>query len=290
MIGGFPPVIGGGSGNSNTFDFTQPGHTFGPGNWIRVFADAEYSLAQADTFDNSQAVAVVTAVNGDVFTAQTEGRNIGAVTVDEDNDPLVSGRMYYLSKTRAGFLTKNVPVVKGEISKPCFVQETLSINSGIIVPQRPLIVGEGGGDNPGYDEIEFINCVEPETIVLIAGVWTALPCLEAKVQPNALTSKMIVKGTFNGDRQFNTADPVCIRLLRNGTPVGIGVGAGVACYGRLWTLVFNESFLYVDEPNTLAEVTYTFEAFCAAGNTIHLNTDAASAFAGCSSLIVSEYV
>jgi hypothetical protein len=290
VLGAFPPVTAASSGaGSNVFTFTQAGHTFGPGNWIRVVADATYGLAQADTFDNSQATAVVISVSGNDFNAQTEGRNIGAVTVDDTGAALLPGIVYYLSETVAGFLTPNKPVIKGKISKPCYVRETVAINSGTIIPQRPLVVGEGGG-GPIVDEIEFINCSDPETIVLAAGVWTAIPCLEAKVSPSSLASEMIIEGVFNGDRAVNTVAPVCIRLLRNGTPIALGAGPGVACWGRLWTTVFIESFLHVDTPNTLADVTYTFEAFCASNNTIYLNTDVATGFNGSSTLMVTEYI
>ncbi len=138
-------------------------------------------------------------------------------------------------------------------------------------------------------DMAFINYNTQHTIVLPAGVWTPIPGITASITPKSAASVIEIDAVMNGDRAVNNVPPTCIRLLRNGVPVGVGVGPGVSCYGRLFTTVFFQPITYIDSPVTVNPLTYTFEAYNASGNTIHLNTDAAAAFSGMSTLILKEW-
>jgi hypothetical protein len=138
-------------------------------------------------------------------------------------------------------------------------------------------------------DMSFLNYTGQHTIVLPAGVWTLIPGMTSTLTPKSAASVIAVKAVMNGDRLLNNVPATAIRCLRNGVPIGNGVGAGVNCYGRLFTVVFFEPFLHVDSPITVLPCVYTFEAYNAAGNTIYLNTDSVAGFSGSSTLLLEEF-
>jgi hypothetical protein len=148
IVGGEAPV--GPNTDANFVTITQAGNTFVVGDWIRVDTDdatgpVSYTLAEATTLANAQCVGVVVEilVAGSQFVLQFSGYNIGSVTQDDQFAPIVSSNVYYLSGTRAGYITSIDPGLTGLISKPLYISEQTTmfpqgLDNGYILPQRPL--------------------------------------------------------------------------------------------------------------------------------------------------------
>ncbi len=136
------PASGGGGSDSNFHTVTQPGNTFGIGDWVYVSGDTTYSRAIATTLAPSQSVGVVT-TNGDPdFIIQFAGFNSNTVTgaVDSVGDPvaIVSGTTYYLSEIEPGQICPTSPLAATSYSKPVFTSESHTSGTGFVLPQRPL--------------------------------------------------------------------------------------------------------------------------------------------------------
>ena len=152
IVGGAAPSSGGGGSgtDSNIKSIFQAGHPFIPGDVLRVDTVAvggpvQYALAQANTFDNSQAVGVVCltpAPTANTFSLQECGYNIGSITTDYLGVAVVAKTIYYLSPTVAGKVTSINPTAPGQFSRPVYSCEqgvaTAGVNAGWILPQRPL--------------------------------------------------------------------------------------------------------------------------------------------------------
>jgi len=148
IVGGEAPV--GPNTDANFVTITQAGNTFVVGDWIRVNTDdatgpVSYTLAEATTLANAQCVGVVVEilVAGSQFVLQFSGYNTGSVTQDDQFAPIVSSNVYYLSGTRAGYITSIDPGLTGLISKPLYISEQTTmfpqgLDNGYILPQRPL--------------------------------------------------------------------------------------------------------------------------------------------------------
>lgn len=150
IIGGQPPNGGGGGGgtNPNIVTINQPGHGLNVSQIVRLAGDTIYVPAQANTLANSQAVGVVIQViDANNFVLQTEGYNIGAITVDDLGNPVVPTTVYYLSATLAGSITAIPPATVGQATKPIFICEhQVGVSRGYILEQRPLAVSAGTTD------------------------------------------------------------------------------------------------------------------------------------------------
>jgi hypothetical protein len=136
---------GGGSGGSanNTATVVQPGNTFAIGDALYISADNTFSLANAySTFNAAQAEWVITSIPiaGNTFTVQQGGKIQGIITTDDTASPITSGMMYYISPTvgQEGKLTSTEPTGAGEYSKPFYIQQVASSNTGWILDQRTL--------------------------------------------------------------------------------------------------------------------------------------------------------
>lgn len=150
VVGGEPPIGDDpGDDDPSIVTITQVGHGFVEEDWIYISADLTYAKAiSSGTFKQANAVGVVIEViDANTFRYQTEGYNIGTVTQDDAGNPIVSSTIYFLSTSVAGRLQATAPIVAGQYSKPCYVQDNLAMNSGDILPQRPLVVelGPPGG-------------------------------------------------------------------------------------------------------------------------------------------------
>lgn len=250
-----------------------------------------YELAVANTYNTSYGVGMIRILDVNTFTIQEVGYFAGMDQVPpvpggvaNSAVPLTNGVPYFLSASplTAGQITTVEPTIPN-FSKPMFSAD--QTNAGWILPMRPNANGGGGG---GEDEIDFANCTGQSTIVLPAGVWTDIPCMEVTVTSNSINSRMVIDSVMNGDRL--TVAAVYYRLVRNGVPVGVGVGGGTICYGRYFTVTFDVSYLFVDVPGLAGAVTYKIQAMAPGGNTVYLNTDSTTAFAGCSTMVVEEFV
>lgn len=144
---GAPMPIGPGGGaadESQIVDINQPGNTFGIGDWVRVIANNFYSLANAQTFQNSQSVGVVIKSGNPSFTIQFSGYNSNTVTnaVDFAGNPIpiVAGTTYYLSDVigQEGKITPTPPTARGTAVKPCFISISPQNSTGYVLPQQPL--------------------------------------------------------------------------------------------------------------------------------------------------------
>lgn len=149
VVGGEPPIGNDpGDDDPSIVTITQPGHGFVVSDWIYVDSDTFYDKAIANaSFEEANAVGVVIEINvggnPDVFKYQTEGYNVGTVILDGAGNPIVAGTIYFLSATVAGRLQNAAPNTVGQYSKPCYVQDNEAVDSGVILPQRPLIVQAG---------------------------------------------------------------------------------------------------------------------------------------------------
>jgi hypothetical protein len=121
-------------------------NTFNVGQWVYVSGDTSapnsYELAWGITLATSQVAGVIIEpTNSTMFTVQQSGYITGAVTGTyiDAGGPVSSGPVYYLSLINAGNLTLTVPTA-GQVSKPCYVQDTLSTNGGWVLPQRPFLL------------------------------------------------------------------------------------------------------------------------------------------------------
>ena len=147
IIAGTGPIPpGGGGGDDNTeHTVNQPGHPFQVGDWVRVVSNTIYDFADGTSLENSQAIGVVKSVAGPLFTVQQSGYSTNVVTQDDTGNPLVSSEVYYLSATVPGQITSTPPSVYGQATRPVFISESSTDDSGWIFPQRPLTVT---GDDP----------------------------------------------------------------------------------------------------------------------------------------------
>lgn len=137
-------------------------------------------------------------------------------------------------------------------------------------------------------QVQYLNYTTPQNQVIPAGVWTDLTGLELSITPSSPLSVIRISAMLNGMRLLNNVPPLGIRVVRNGTPVGVGAGAGLSCYGRLFTSNFIAPYLYVDAPASIIALQYKLQVFEASGNTVYINTDSPAAFSGVSTLVLEE--
>lgn len=117
----------------NKYEFTQAGHGFSVGDFLRVDSASTHTEAQANSFTNAQSVGMVveTPVDGDAdkFIIQTEGFTdvlsglSGTVPV-----------LFWLDPSTPGAMTSTKPTGGGEYRKPVFVSYTSG--SGYILEQK----------------------------------------------------------------------------------------------------------------------------------------------------------
>lgn len=132
----------------------------------------------------------------------------------------------------------------------------------------------------------YANVTAQSATAIPPGVWTNIP-LSATITPTSAASVIKVQSALNCDRQLANVAPCCFRVIRNGTPVGVGVGGGVVCNGRL-SGVFFVPYLFIDSPASVAALTYQFQFFDASGNTVYLNRDSTSSFSGSTTILLQE--
>ena len=120
---------------------TQAGLAIGQA--VYLSGSLTYTPAIATSLAASQVVGFIIAnVGTNMWTLQSSGYNIGAVTVDDLGNPLVPGSVYYLSKTVPGAISLTNPITGNFISKPMYISEQIAgigtVNAGYILPQRPF--------------------------------------------------------------------------------------------------------------------------------------------------------
>lgn len=137
-------------------------------------------------------------------------------------------------------------------------------------------------------QVEYVNYDTTGNQVLAPGVWTDLAGMVKTITPISALSVIRISAVLNGDRLLNDATPLCVRITRDGVPVGVGGGAGVQCYGRIFTTIYFESIIFVDSPATVLPVEYKLQVFDNGANTIYMNTDAAASYSGMSTMTLEE--
>lgn len=120
---------------------TQAGLAVGQA--VYLTASLTYAPAIATSLASSQVVGFITAsVGTNMWTLQTSGYNVGAITVDQAGNPLVPATVYYLSTTIAGAISATNPTAPNTWSKPIYISEQIAgvgtVNAGYILNQRPL--------------------------------------------------------------------------------------------------------------------------------------------------------
>lgn len=137
-------------------------------------------------------------------------------------------------------------------------------------------------------QVVHLNYNTDGSQVIAPATWTDLTGMTLAITPTNALSVIRVSAVINGDRLTANVSPLCVRLMRDATPVGIGGGAGVQCYGRIFTGVFFEAFMFVDSPATVAATTYKLQVYDASGNTVYMNRDSTAAYSGMSTLTLEE--
>lgn len=237
IVGGGPDTGGGGGGgtDSSITTVTQNGHGFIVGDVVRqapantILMQAVYALAFGDTLSNSRAVGVVIeVVNPNQFRIQFSGYclqtgSTGGITVDDLGSPLATGVTYFLSVITPGKVSAIEPIVPGQSSKPMYVCEQTTgdtgINAGWILDQRPLLVS--GSPPPPFDTIVETSTGDPFETTLSGWVNTGI-C--ATITTTTALQRVLILGALN--LASDGSSGVGYRVTRNGTPIDIGNAAG----------------------------------------------------------------
>jgi hypothetical protein len=163
--------------------------------------------------------------------------------------------------------------------------EFLGIGAGLAIVGGNLTAPGGGGT--GVIQTAFQNYNTVSNFVILNGVWANVPGISVTITPTSVLSTVLIQANIIGDRL--AANPTFIRILRNGTPIGAGVGPGLSCKGWAFGNVFFTNVLHMDSPASVAALTYTFQVQVTGGNnTIYLNTDSLSHFSGVTTTVVQE--
>ena len=188
-------VIGSISGAQLTFEFTQASHGFQIGDVIRYDdAYAGFTLAQANTSENSEVTGVVREISGDHIFLVTQG----VIPIDgftfarsADRNTSVSGytaSAYFLSGQTAGLLDTAPPTQGGYVVKPTVV------NMGAIGGRQYGMIKNYVGNQIGGNASASIGGISPVgSIVPFVGYETKIPvgfvsCNGSFISPSKYTS------------------------------------------------------------------------------------------------------
>lgn len=155
---GIAPVPTGGNEDTSIVVVHQENHDLLPGHVVRLAGSVNYVKAKADTYENSLAVGVVIErIGPDDFILQTSGYNIGAITQDDQGNPVDPGTTYYLSATLEGAIGAQ-PTAAGLFSRPMFTCEQAGGNpAGYILEQRSLAAPVGTTNASPYIFLGYLD-------------------------------------------------------------------------------------------------------------------------------------
>lgn len=146
----FPQRPLGPTDSNNSIHTVFANNTFNPGQWVYIQTNNTYQLANATSLTTAQVAGVVTSASATQFTVQQSGWNSGTVsTTYVDGGTITPGAVYYLS-INPGNISISPPVLVGQVTKPCYVQEQSGTLTGQILPQRPLVIVSPSGGGGGY--------------------------------------------------------------------------------------------------------------------------------------------
>jgi hypothetical protein len=190
-------VIGSVSGSQLTLDFEQAAHGFRVGDVVRY--DDSYggfTLAQANTAENSEVTGVVRELQGDtkVFMVIEGIIPIGGFTFARDPNATLgtwsgyTASTFFLSGTTAGLLDSTPPEESGSVIKPTM------INMGTVGGQQYGIVKNFVGNQIGGNASASVHGISPVgSIVPYVGYSTNVPsgftsCKGGFVSPSVFTT------------------------------------------------------------------------------------------------------
>lgn len=132
--------------DSTITTITQASPTLAIGNAVYLSASKVYTPALATSLGTSQVVGFIVAagVGPNQWVLQTEGYNIGGITVDDTGAALVPASIYYLTTNpaKAGSISLTNPILTNTWSKPLYISEQIAgvgtVNAGYILNQRPI--------------------------------------------------------------------------------------------------------------------------------------------------------
>jgi hypothetical protein len=126
---------------------TQASHGFSVGNWA-YHNGTIYAKAKADAAATSEALGMVTAVDGDDFTITLKGwAAVTGATVGQN----------YLSADTAGAMTPTEPSTTNHVSKP--VMFCVSTTGGYVSPQRGMVIAGSSAASVWTDSGTYLKPV-----------------------------------------------------------------------------------------------------------------------------------
>ena len=137
-----------------------------------------------------------------------------------------------------------------------------------------------------------------DSLSLLPLVWTTVPTLSNKITPVSASNKILVSVTLAISMVTHSANErIGIRVLRDGSPIGVGDAAGnrtpcgsfITSRNTSWG--YTAPFMFLDDPATTSEVTYTVQFFPAVYGRILINQDyfgTAGTFGGISTITLQE--
>lgn len=242
--------------DDNSVTTVTQANNFQPGNWLYIKPDETYALASAAALDTAQVAGVVLSADSGSFVLQSSGFNTGAVTVDQNNAPLVSGNTYYLSTTVPGALQSTDPALIGQYSKPLYIQQDLATSKGLILNQRPLAAGNMPA--PGVVGIGAVISTVNATPNINITTNMLLP-LSITVTPSFVTSQVLVMISINQGGPLHGSSGLQLSILRNGVkiPQFNNVSSGLSFVGSGQNFGTTINFTFLDSPNSTTACTYT---------------------------------
>lgn len=274
VIASPPPVNSGGGGGGGvpvTHEVFQTGHGFAVGNWLRMTnVDTIYALADGTSLANAQVIGVVKSVpDADHFILQQSGWINAVVTLDDLGAPIVSGDVYYISTTVPGFLTNIEPSSVGQATRPCYIAESTSNESGWVFPQRPLTVTTS--DTPtniipvnqnshGFTAGQYVR-VGTNNFYTLAMADNAIDTIGVGFVIQVIDVNNFVLQTSGFCSAFtppvvspvNTFTPAAEYFLSDTIPGGIQIGppASLASYSKPVFIALNSTMGYIEEQRPL---------------------------------------
>ena len=134
----------------------------------------------------------------------------------------------------------------------------------ILLGSGQQIVAEAGGLVAPGQVIQVVSATKTDTQTTSAQAWIDITGLSVSITPKSSNNKILVfvHATGSGDNRYNA-----IRVVRNGTPVGIGDTAGsrtpvLSGFGQnpdatnSVYVLFSTSGSFVDTPSSTSTLTY----------------------------------
>lgn len=269
--------------DTNIYEVVQPGNTFMIGDWVSVSADNVYSLANATTFTLASAAGVVIEAGDPIFVIQFSGHNENTVTsaVNSVGTPIgiTAATTYYISEITPGAICPTPPLIPTAYSKPCFLSESATNGTGLVLPQRPLQNKSSGGgsviqvvSNLFRDPIGPIVIPPPSP----PGVFQALG-VATTITPSALNNLIKVSFNVRYSSPSGTVRTIRFFLYRNGAVVAnsVATNAGLTQGASTLDTNFTQTAVnadqgaiildYMDNPTSISPVTYEIYAQMSTG-------------------------